>query len=79
MTAFKPELKKSITWKKRVTQLQLTQFAFLVFHFTRTLLAKDCNYPKAFALTIVTQNLFMLVLFTEFYIKVYNKGSIKKL
>lgn len=79
MTAFKPELKKSITWKKRVTQLQPIQFAFLVFHFTRTLLARDCGYPKAFALIIVSQNLFMLVLFLDFYMKVYNKGSKKKL
>uniref|UniRef100_A0A182PR35 Elongation of very long chain fatty acids protein n=1 Tax=Anopheles epiroticus TaxID=199890 RepID=A0A182PR35_9DIPT len=33
LTSFKPELKKSIWWKRHITQVQLIQFAILMLHF----------------------------------------------
>lgn len=77
LTSFKPELKKSIWWKKHITQLQLVQFAVLVIHHSVICLSNDCNYPKTFAMIIVIQNTFMLVLFGDFYRKVYIKKKVE--
>lgn len=75
-TCFKPELKKSIWWKKHITQLQLLQFATLVIHFSRVCFADNCDYPLAVAWIVLIQNLFMLVLFSDFYWKVYLKKKV---
>ena len=73
---FKPELKKSIWWKKHITQLQLAQFAFLMVHFFRSIIAKNCDYPQTFLWLLLVQNVFFLVLFGDFYRKVYMKKKI---
>lgn len=77
LTAFKPELKKSIWWKKHITQVQIAQFAFLAVFFLRNIFAENCEYSKVFAWIIFIQNTFMLVLFSDFYVRVYRKQKQK--
>ncbi|KAG5674177.1 hypothetical protein PVAND_004160 [Polypedilum vanderplanki] len=78
LTAFKPELKQSIWWKKHITQIQLIQFAFLLVHYLRGALAVNCTYPKFWLWVMVIQNIFMLSLFGDFYYKAYIKKREKK-
>lgn len=73
LTAFKPELKKSLWWKKHITQIQLAQFMFLFVHFLRATLTKDCEYPQFFLIALLVQDIFFLALFSDFYRKVYMK------
>lgn len=49
------------------------QFAFLIVHFLRGALAKNCSYPKFWMWTLVIQNTFMFTLFADFYYKAYVK------
>jgi elongation of very long chain fatty acids protein 7 len=72
LTSFKPELKRSIWWKKHITQLQMTQFAVLIVHFLMPVFT-ECDYPKGLSAGIAFQNLFMFVLFADFYYKAYVK------
>lgn len=69
--AFKPVVKRSIKWKKLLTQIQIAQFLFLTIHFLRALIASDCEFPKTFLAFAFGQNVFMLCLFGDFYRKVY--------
>lgn len=71
LTAFKPELKTSIWWKRYITQVQLAQFSFLFIHFLRATLAEDCDFPTAFLWVLLIQDIFFLALFGDFYRKVY--------
>ncbi|CRL05707.1 CLUMA_CG018738, isoform A [Clunio marinus] len=77
MTAFKVELKKSIWWKKHITQIQLFQFALLFVHFLRGALASNCSYPKFWLWVLVIQNIFMFSMFADFYFKAYMKKKSK--
>lgn len=77
LTAFKPELKKSIWWKKYITQIQLAQFAFIALHILKTALNNNCEFPKTFAWVLFIQNFFMLALFGDFYIKVYLRKKVE--
>lgn len=72
LTSYKPELKKSIWWKKHITQLQLFQFMLLTIHFTVPLFT-DCSYPKVPLVVGLIQNIFMMSLFSDFYYKAYIK------
>lgn len=58
-------------WKKYITQLQLIQFCLLVWHFVLLLWSEDCGFPKWVAGAMIPQNLFMIVLFGDFYYKTY--------
>ncbi|XP_055695701.1 elongation of very long chain fatty acids protein 7-like [Lutzomyia longipalpis] len=71
ISSFKPDMKKSIWWKKHITHVQMIQFTFLIFHFGRPLVMQDCDYPQAMSAICFVQNLFMLVLFSDFYRKAY--------
>ncbi|XP_037028075.1 elongation of very long chain fatty acids protein 7-like isoform X1 [Bradysia coprophila] len=73
LTSFKPELKNSLWWKKHITQIQLLQFAILVIHFINPIFFFECGHPKFVAVIGVTQNLFMFLLFSDFYYKAYVK------
>lgn len=72
LTSFKPELKQSIWWKKYITQVQMAQFTILIFHFGIPVFT-DCSFSKFLSAGIALQNLFMLVLFADFYFKAYLK------
>lgn len=72
MTVINSEIKKSTTWKKRITQLQLLQFLAITVHFLRPILfRKDCKYPKFILILQLIQVMFMTALFSDFYIKTY--------
>ncbi|XP_043267026.1 elongation of very long chain fatty acids protein AAEL008004-like [Venturia canescens] len=60
-------------WKKYVTQLQLAQFILVLYHFAQLLWIPDCGFPKWPAAIFIPQNLFMIVLFSDFYYKTYIK------
>lgn len=73
LTLFNQDLKKSIWWKKHITQIQIGQFSFLAIHFLRAILAENCGYPKHISCFIFLQNAFMLAMFLDFYRKTYLK------
>lgn len=74
LTSVSPKIKQSIWWKKYITQVQIIQFAVLTTHFCWPLLiATDCQFPKVVLSAAALQNLFMLVLFSDFYYKAYIK------
>ncbi|XP_053994486.1 elongation of very long chain fatty acids protein 7-like [Hylaeus volcanicus] len=60
-------------WKKYITQLQLTQFFLILVHFILLAWVDDCGFPKWVAAVLIPQNLFMIVLFGDFYYKAYIK------
>jgi hypothetical protein len=77
MVIFRPELKKSFWLKRQLTNMQLVQFAFLIVHFARAILAENCGFPKGVALAILIQNVCMLALFGDYYIRTYLKLKTK--
>lgn len=60
-------------WKKYITQLQLVQFFLILFHFAQLVWVKNCAFPRWPAAVMIPQNLFMIVLFGDFYYKTYIK------
>ncbi|KZC08759.1 Elongation of very long chain fatty acids protein 7 [Dufourea novaeangliae] len=58
-------------WKKYITQLQLFQFFLIMLHFVVLVWVEDCGFPKWTAAVLIPQNLFMMVLFGDFYYKTY--------
>lgn len=50
----------------------MAQFTILIIHFSLPLFT-DCDYPKGLLAAIVVQNVFMLALFGDFYVKAYIK------
>lgn len=77
LTSYKPELKNSIWWKKHITQLQLLQFTLFTIHFSVPLFTA-CTYPKVPLVIGLLQNIFMTVLFSDFYYKAYIKKKPSK-
>lgn len=64
-------VKKSIWWKKHITQIQLMQFLLLAVHFSVGIFVIDCTYPKFFCIIMAIQNLFMMCMFGDFYRRAY--------
>ncbi|XP_055374713.1 elongation of very long chain fatty acids protein 7-like [Condylostylus longicornis] len=62
---------KNIWWKKYLTQMQIVQFFLICACFTALIIVPDCGYPKWGAIFVVPQNLFLMIMFTDFYIKSY--------
>ncbi|XP_019870255.1 elongation of very long chain fatty acids protein AAEL008004 [Aethina tumida] len=77
LSVYDPSYKKSIRIKKLITQLQLTQFMLFLIIFGR-LLFVECSYPKIVSFFFVPQNLFMFVLFSDFYYKTYIRKKAPK-
>jgi hypothetical protein len=59
------------TWKKYITQLQLFQFFMITLHQMQLFWVNDFLIWAAYFL--VPQNIFMMILFWEFYYKTYIK------
>lgn len=57
------------------------QFGYLVIHFGHGFVipGNECVYPKFLSMMGVTQNLFMIVLFSDFYRRAYGKKADKKI
>ncbi|KAL4711172.1 hypothetical protein ACJJTC_015281 [Scirpophaga incertulas] len=77
LTVAVPSVKKSIWWKKYITQLQILQFFWCVVHMSLIIFKTDCAYPRWTSAVFLPQNLFMLILFIDFYIKTYVKKKPK--
>ncbi|XP_030034984.1 elongation of very long chain fatty acids protein AAEL008004 [Manduca sexta] len=58
-------------WKKYITQLQILQFLLLILHFGHVLFEPSCEYPKWVSFVFLPHNIFILFLFSDFYIKEY--------
>ncbi|XP_072387992.1 very long chain fatty acid elongase AAEL008004-like [Diabrotica undecimpunctata] len=72
LTSIDPKWKKRTDLKKKLTQLQLVQFFLFVCHALSTMVVPGCYNPSPFGTMIwVTQNVFMTLLFGDFYIKTY--------
>ncbi|GAB0094763.1 Elongation of very long chain fatty acids protein [Sergentomyia squamirostris] len=72
LTSFNSDLKNSIWWKKHITQLQMVQFLILIIHFAHPLLRKpECSHPRILFFIPMMQNVFMFLLFFDFYRKTY--------
>lgn len=66
-----------ILLKKKMNSLFQVQFIYLFIHFGHNfiLTKNDCNYPRFLSFLGATQNLFMIILFLDFYSKAYGKCS----
>nr|XP_033335448.1 elongation of very long chain fatty acids protein AAEL008004-like [Megalopta genalis] len=62
-------------WKKHITQLQLFQFFLLLVHDLTLAWQTDCHFPKWTVVVLIPQNVFMMVLFGDFYYKCYIRKS----
>ncbi|XP_076240636.1 very long chain fatty acid elongase 7 [Calliopsis andreniformis] len=65
-------------WKKYITQLQLTQFFIILVQYIMLAASDDCGFPKWVSAVLIPQNLFMMVLFSDFYYKTYIKKRAPK-
>ncbi|XP_049879254.1 elongation of very long chain fatty acids protein AAEL008004-like [Pectinophora gossypiella] len=60
-----------VWWKKYITQLQILQFVLLILHFGHVIFEPSCEYPKWVSFVFLPHNIFILFLFSDFYIKEY--------
>jgi len=60
-------------WKKYITQLQIVQFFLIALHDLQLFYWEDCNYPLWPIYIMLPQNLFIIILFADFYYKTYIK------
>ncbi|XP_044763494.1 elongation of very long chain fatty acids protein AAEL008004-like [Coccinella septempunctata] len=63
--------KKSLWWKKHLTQLQLIQFVLLTVMAFSVVFHPNCSFPKALTAVGLAQNLYITYLFGTFYYKTY--------
>ncbi|XP_047527338.1 elongation of very long chain fatty acids protein 1-like [Vanessa atalanta] len=68
-----PKTKELLWIKKHVTQIQILQFFLCVVHMGSIAFMPNCEYPRWTAAVFLPQNLFILILFMDFYIKTYIK------
>lgn len=73
VSALNENVKRSIWWKKYITQVQMIQFLLLGVHFSIAIFSTECNYPIFIAIVMAIQNLFMLFMFGDFYYRAYLK------
>lgn len=74
-----PSVKNTMWIKKLVTQLQIIQFFLCAVHMLNIVFRSDCEYPRWVAAVFLPQNIFMFILFIDFYIKAYIKKPTQKL
>uniref|UniRef100_A0A182KGV3 Elongation of very long chain fatty acids protein n=1 Tax=Anopheles christyi TaxID=43041 RepID=A0A182KGV3_9DIPT len=76
LTIYRPEATRGASWKRYITLLQMAQFAYNVFHFFRPIvLGVDCGYPRAVMWFVGMQNIFMLLMFSDFYRRAYLRSA----
>lgn len=73
LTAYDAEYKKSVWWKKHITQLQLVQFGAIAIWIFLPMLSYDCKFPKTISMVLFPQVLTITCLFADFYYKTYIK------
>lgn len=63
-----------LNWiKKHITQMQLIQFMIISVHALHLIVNLSCDYPKWFACVELSQGLFFIYTFSDFYRKSYTK------
>ncbi|XP_034834117.1 very long chain fatty acid elongase 7-like [Maniola hyperantus] len=75
LTVWDDSYKQSLWWKKHVTQVQILQFSILLLHFCVLVAVNECRFPRQPAYILIPQNLFMVILFSDFYYRTYIKAS----
>ncbi|KAI8425186.1 hypothetical protein MSG28_007010 [Choristoneura fumiferana] len=75
LTSWDDSFKYSLWWKKYVTQIQI--FSYLMIHFGALLVKRECRFPPQPAYIMFPQNLFMVLMFGDFYYRTYLKTSDK--
>ncbi|CAG4986852.1 unnamed protein product [Parnassius apollo] len=71
LTVAFPSIKKSLWWKKYITELQILQLVLNTIHMSTIVFKPDCEYPRWTAAIFLPQNIFMLMLFFDFYVNAY--------
>ncbi|VVC42056.1 ELO family, conserved site,ELO family [Cinara cedri] len=71
LTIINPEYKKA-WWKKYLTILQLVQFVITGLHALLSVMEPDCDFPKFMMYLGISQDIFMFILFYDFYKKTYS-------
>lgn len=71
LTSYSEEMKKSIWWKKYITQIQLIQFVLLFTYIVTTLFFVECGNSKLFYWFGLIQATVMMAMFGDFYYKAY--------
>lgn len=74
LAAMGPNVRKYLWWKKYLTQLQMSQFIVAMIHGILPLFY-ECGYNKTFSYLITGVAILFFALFSNFYIKNYNKKS----
>lgn len=74
-SVYNTELKTNLFIKKSITQLQIIQFIFSIFHLSIPFFLDNCNYPRGVLIFAISQNLIMLILFSDFYYNTYVKSN----
>ncbi|XP_023014186.2 very long chain fatty acid elongase AAEL008004 isoform X1 [Leptinotarsa decemlineata] len=71
LTTIDSKWKQNISVKRFLTQIQMVQFLGFIFIYGRILFQSNCPYPKFLCSLFVVQNMFMFILFGDFYRKTY--------
>ncbi|XP_044758070.1 elongation of very long chain fatty acids protein AAEL008004-like [Coccinella septempunctata] len=72
LSAYDSSYKKNLTLKKMVTQVQLIQFCFIAVVFAPTM-SSSCSFPSSLGFIAVTQSIYFIYLFGNFYYNSYIK------
>ncbi|XP_073951322.1 very long chain fatty acid elongase 7-like [Choristoneura fumiferana] len=78
LSALGPNMSKYLTWKKYMTSFQLIQFVSLIVQYGVTLKVTECPPSKGVAIFIISNVVFFLVLFTNFYRQCYIRKDLTK-
>ncbi|CAB3377397.1 Hypothetical predicted protein [Cloeon dipterum] len=78
LSGFGPKMQKYLWWKKHLTQMQLSQFVIVILHDLWLLSSATCDYPHAMSYVATANLVFLIVLFTNFYVKNYREKSVNK-
>ncbi|KAG8256246.1 hypothetical protein J6590_072911 [Homalodisca vitripennis] len=79
LTSYDVSYKKSIWWKRHITEIQLIQFIVLVAQQGYAIISPSCDYPKYLLIFFLIQAVLMIYLFSDFYLKAYvMKNKAKK-
>ncbi|KAJ3660589.1 hypothetical protein Zmor_005030 [Zophobas morio] len=71
LTAWDSSYKRSIWWKKHLTQFQIVQHFFIFTVFIIPFLNPNCSYPKWLLGVYLINSLMMIYLFSKFYVESY--------
>lgn len=71
LTAFDSTYKKSNTWKKRLTQMQMTQLMLIFLFYAQTVIQPSCRYPFSATFCVAGNAAMVFTFFINFYYKSY--------